>query len=219
MARDRISYRNLWALTVLCLLRERPMHPYEMQRLIRQRHKDEFLDLKRGSLYHAIERLQKAELIEVVETSREGRRPERTTYRLSERGELEVLDWLRELLAKPVREPSQFLAALSFLPHLSGEDAVDQLHARACRLELEIVALDAVLQRMVPQIGRIHLVEVEYLRAMRQAERDWVQAMSEDIRAGRLTWDRASFGCSGTPQANDPVNTPQIDPQTRRNPS
>lgn len=197
MARDRISYRNLWALTVLCLLRERPMHPYEMQRLIRQRHKDEFLDLKRGSLYHAIERLQKAGLIEVVETSREGRRPERTTYRLSERGELEVLDWLRELLAKPVREPSQFLAALSFLPHLTAEDAVDQLHERASRLDLEILALDAVLRKMVPLIGRAVLVEVEYVRAMRQAELEWVRALDVDIRSGRLTWDRASLGCSG----------------------
>jgi DNA-binding PadR family transcriptional regulator len=197
MARDHISYRNLWALTVLCLLRERPMHPYEMQRLIRQRHKDEFLDLKRGSLYHAIERLQKAGLIEAVETTREGRRPERTTYRLSDRGELEVLEWLRELLAKPVREPSQFLAALSFLPHLSADDAVDQLHARASRLELEILALDAVLEKMVPQIGRAVLVEIEYVRAMRQAELEWVRALGVDIRSGRLTWDRASLGCGG----------------------
>ena len=197
MTTDRVSYRNLWALTVLCLLRERPMHPYEMQRLIRQRHKDEFLDLKRGSLYHAIERLQRAGLIEVVETSREGRRPERTIYRLSERGELEVLDWLRELLAKPVREPSQFLAALSFLPQLTAEDAVEQLHARASRLELEMLVLDAVLAKMVPQIGRAVLVEVEYVRAMRQAEREWVIALGEDIRAGRLTWERTFLGCTG----------------------
>src|SRR6516225_7758067 len=115
MSCGRINYRNLWALTVLCLLRQRPMHPYEMQRLIRQRHKDEFLDLKRGSLYHAIERLQKAGLIEVVQTSREGKRPERTVYRLSEKGDREIIDWLRELLAKPVQEASLFLAAMSFV--------------------------------------------------------------------------------------------------------
>jgi DNA-binding PadR family transcriptional regulator len=219
MTHQPISYRNLWALTVLCLLRERPMHPYEMQRLIRQRHKDEFLDLKRGSLYHAIERLQRAELIEVVETSREGRRPERTTYRLTARGELEVLDWLRELLAKPVREPSQFLAALSFLPHLSSEDAVEQLHARACRLQLEIIALDAILRKMVPQIGRAVLVEVEYLRAMRQAELEWVRALAEDLRAGRLTWDREALGgCAAPPwtEPNDPLNSPQPNPENRR---
>jgi DNA-binding PadR family transcriptional regulator len=191
---ERINYRNLWALTVLCLLRQRPMHPYEMQRLIRQCHKDEFLDLKRGSLYHAIERLQRAGLIDVVETSREGRRPERTVYQLTEAGELEVLNWLRELLAKPVSEPSQFLAALSFLPHLSTEDALDQLHERASRLEMAIIGLDAVLQKLVPRIGRAVLVEVEYARAMKQAELEWVRSLSEDLRAGRLTWGREGPG-------------------------
>lgn len=193
MARERISNRNLWALTVLCLLRQRPMHPYEMQRLIRQCHKDEFLDLKRGSLYHAIDQLQKAGLIEVVETIREGRRPERTIYRLSERGDLEVLDWLRELLAKPACEPSPFVAALSFLPHLSAEDAADQLQQRAFRLELEIVSLNAVLEKMTPQIGRMVLIEVEYVRAMKQAEREWVRAVSADLRAGRLSVDREAL--------------------------
>ena len=95
------SSRNLWCLTVLCLLREGPRHPYEMQRLIRERHKDDFLQLKPGSLYHAIERLAKAGLIEEMETSREGRRPERTVYRLTECGDVEALAWLRGLLSKP----------------------------------------------------------------------------------------------------------------------
>ena len=114
--------RNLWCLTVLCLLREGPRHPYEMQRLIRERHKDDFLQLKPGSLYHAIERLAKAGLIEEVETSREGRRPERTVYRLTECGDVEALEWLRGLLSKPVREPSQFVAAMSFVAHLTPDD-------------------------------------------------------------------------------------------------
>lgn len=196
MSRSNSSARNLWALTVLCLLRERPMHPYEMQRLIRDRHKDQLIDLKRGSLYHAIERLHRANLIEIVETSREGRRPERTVYRLTETGEREVLDWLRELLAKPVREPSQFLAALSFVPHLSADDVLDQLHSRVHRLEMEIFSIDAILQKLIPCIGRAVLVEVEYARAMKNAELEWVRSISEDIRAGRLTWpERCASAC------------------------
>src|SRR5689334_6393452 len=152
MSQARGGHRNLWALTVLCLLRERPMHPYEMQRLIRQRHNDAFLDLKRGSLYHAIERLERAGLIEIVETSREGRRPERTVYRLTEKGEREALDWLRELLAKPVSEPSQFLAAMSFVLHLPADDVLDQLTERVHRLEMGLVALDAIMRTLTPQI-------------------------------------------------------------------
>ena len=69
--------RTLWSLAVLGLLREAPMHPYEMQRQMHRRHTDDLLALKRGSLYHAINQLQRDGLIEPVEISREGRRPER----------------------------------------------------------------------------------------------------------------------------------------------
>ena len=40
--------RTLWSLSVLALLRERPMHPYELQRQMHLRHTDERLGLKRG---------------------------------------------------------------------------------------------------------------------------------------------------------------------------
>src|SRR5260370_7075496 len=119
MALDKPDHRNLWSLTVLCLLRIRRMHPYEIQRLIRDYHKDEFLELKRGSLYHAIERLRSAGLIDPVETFREGRRPERTVYRLTGLGEQEGVDWLRQLLAKPVPDSTQSFAPLTFLSVLS----------------------------------------------------------------------------------------------------
>jgi len=165
------------------------MHPYEMQRLIRDWHKDEFLDLRRGSLYHAIERLRRAGWIEALETSREGRRPERTVYRLTESGARGGIDWLRELLAKPLCEPTQFFAALSFLPQLSPEDVLDRLQERVGLLEAEIADLNGVLQTMVPRIGRLVLVEVEYARAMWQAELAWVKSLLDDLRGGALTWD------------------------------
>jgi DNA-binding PadR family transcriptional regulator len=183
------GHRNLWELTVLCLLRGRPMHPYEMHRLIREWHKCDFLDLKRGSLYHAIERLRRGGFIEVVETSREGRRPERTVYRQTQTGEREVLAWLRGLLAEPVHEPSQFMAALSYVAHLSPQDAALQLEDRCHCLEAEIAEFDRGLQEWEPRIGRLLMLETEYLRAMRQAELAWLRGLIDDLRAGRLTWD------------------------------
>jgi DNA-binding PadR family transcriptional regulator len=186
--RQKSGRRNLWSLTVLCLLRVRPMHPYEMQRLIREWHKDEFLDLKRGSLYHAIEQLRRAGCIEAMETSREGKRPERTVYRLTEAGDQQVHDWLRTMLARPLREPTQFFAALSFLPHLTPQSVLEQLQERTGLLEKEIDNLNMVLATMVPKIGRLVLIEVEYARALRQAELAWVHSLIEDLQRGRLVW-------------------------------
>jgi DNA-binding PadR family transcriptional regulator len=180
-------------LTVLCLLRERPRHPYEMQRVIRQRRNDNFLDLKRGSLYHAIARLQHGGLIAAVETQREGRRPERTVYKLTDAGERAVLGWLRDLLAKPGQVSTPFFAALSFLAHLRPEDVLAQLASRADRLEAEIAGTDAVLREIMPKIGRLVLVELEYTQAMRRAELEWVRALSEDVRTGRLPWTLPCF--------------------------
>jgi DNA-binding PadR family transcriptional regulator len=205
MSYSRPTSRNLWSLTVLCLLRASPMHPYEMQRRIREWHKDEFLDLKRGSLYHAIERLRRAGLIVAVETSREGRWPERTVYRLTAQGEREVIEWLQQLLARPVREPTQFFAALSFLPLLTPESTLLQLQERVGLLESEINGLEMVLKTMVPKIGRLVLVEIEYARAMRQAELAWVKSLIEDLRTGNLKWDpKALMECSQENVAHGP---------------
>jgi DNA-binding PadR family transcriptional regulator len=165
------------------------MHPYELQRRIRDWHKDEFLDLKRGSLYHAIARLHKQGAIEPIQTTREGRRPERTVYRLTEAGERQMLAWLQEMLANPVREPTQFFAALSFLPQLSPECVRAQLRQRVALLEAKIADLDTVLKTMVLRIGRLVLIEVEYERAMRQAELAWVRSLQNELETGTLRWD------------------------------
>lgn len=192
---------NLWSLTVLCLLRVRPMHPYEMQRLIREWHKDDFLDLKRGSLYHAIDRLRKETLIEAVETTREGRRPERTVYRLTDKGGQAVLDWLRDMLARPTKETSQFFAALSFLPVLHPDSVLEQMRQRVAQLGTDIAGLEAVLATMVPRIGRLVLVEVEYALAMKKAELGWVRSLMEDLQAGKLRWDPEALRTPVSPPA------------------
>ena len=79
--------RSPLALAVLTLLVEAPSHPYEMQRKLVERGKDEVIQFKPASVYRMIERLEQGGLIEVMGTDREGKRPERTVYRITEDGE------------------------------------------------------------------------------------------------------------------------------------
>ena len=60
------------------------MHPYRMQQLIRERGKDQVVNVRqRASVYQAIERLQRDGLIEVRETQRDENWPERTVSTLA----------------------------------------------------------------------------------------------------------------------------------------
>lgn len=187
--RDIDSHHGLWDLSVLCFLRERSMHPYEMQRLLLERHWDEVLVLKRGSLYHAIKRLLHSRLITATGVSRDGRRPERTTYRITPLGEKELVRWLREMVAVPLREPSVFMASVNFLIHLTPSDAIAQLESRAQRLAQEISATEIAMKPVAARIPRFHLLEGEYLLWMRKAELQWVRSLVTDLRSGQLTWN------------------------------
>lgn len=186
---DEVRHHSLWDVAVLGMLHEQPMHPYEMQRLLRERHKDDVLVLKKGSLYHAINRLLDGGLIEVVKTSREGKRPERTTYRITPDGEVALIRWLREKIAVPRREPSMFMASISFLVYLTPKDATAQLELRCERLRQEVAGWETSLKQLSGWLPRIHLVESEYLLVQLQAELKWTQAVVADLQSGALTWD------------------------------
>src|SRR5215469_6283966 len=92
------------ALAVLEVLHECPRHPYDIHQTMQEREVWRMVKLTTGSLYHTIERLADDGLIEVVETSRAGRRPERTTYRVTEAGMDAFAARLRALVAEPVTE-------------------------------------------------------------------------------------------------------------------
>jgi len=184
---------GLWEIAVLSMLQEEPMHPYRMQRLLHERHKDEMLVLKRGSLYHAIRRLLRWKLIEVAGKQRDGRRPERTAYRMTRDGKHELLRALHRTLGTPRREPSEFMAALSFLVYLDAKDATARLEERERWLGGAIREHSAGLKSVARHVGRIHLIESEYLIAMQKAERTWVREIIRDLRSGRLRWDLAEI--------------------------
>lgn len=177
------------ALAVLRLLDAEPMHPYEMQQRIRDYAIDRVVKVAHGSLYHTVERLADQGLIEPVETSREGRRPERTVYAITERGRDEARARLREFIARPAEEYPSFGMTLAFIQMLTPDEAAGLLDRRLVAVEAVVAAHDAVIDGLAKQgIGRVHVVEVEYLISRMRAEMEFVRALSEDIKTGRLTW-------------------------------
>jgi DNA-binding PadR family transcriptional regulator len=171
---------NPLALAVLSTLSERPMHPYEMATTMRSRGKELSIKLNYGSLYTVVGNLAKHGLIEAMGAGREGRRPERTVYRLTEAGRKELEDWMAELIAVPVKEYPQFEAALSELPVLTPGHTLELLRDRVSALEQAIADTRAELAGLT-WLPRLFLLEAEYHVAMREAELRWVRGLVAEL--------------------------------------
>jgi DNA-binding PadR family transcriptional regulator len=139
---------NPLALAVLALLFERPMHPYEMAATLKERHKEESIKLRYGSLYTVIDALVKRGDVVARATSRAGNRPERTVYELTPSGLDELRDWMRDLLRHPAKEFTQFEAGLSLLPVLPPEEAVSLLRDRALHLSGKVWQMEGQLAEL-----------------------------------------------------------------------
>ena len=176
MARRR-KVGNLLALSLLNLLMQRPMYPYEMASVLRGRGKDESIKINWGSLYTIVQNLEKYGFIEAVEVAREGRQPERTTYQITDAGRAELMDWLRELLSVPEREYTRFEAALGESAILPPDELASLLRQRLDTLDAVNAQTEAELVTVQTQIPRLFLIESEYYLALRRAEADWVRAL------------------------------------------
>jgi DNA-binding PadR family transcriptional regulator len=179
----RRAVSNPLALAVLVTLCERPMHPYEMATTMRSYGKERSIKLNYGSLYTVVGNLARHGLIEAMGAGREGRRPERTVYRITDAGRKELDDWMAELIAVPVKEYPQFEAALSELSVLGPDRTMALLRERIRALERAEADVRAELAGL-PGLPRLFLLEAEYHLAMRDAELAWVRRLVREFEDG-----------------------------------
>jgi len=178
---------NPLALAVLAHLWERPMHPYELAATMRERGKEQSIKLNYGSLYTVVEALERENLIVPQETVREGRRPERTVYAITEAGRVKLFGWMRELLSKPVKEYPQFTGALSIAGVLPPAEVADLIEERARRLEQETQERRALMADLMQRgLARLFLIEEEHRVVLAEAEMEWVRELAGEIRRGSI---------------------------------
>ena len=176
------------ALTVLGMLHTRPLHPYGIQRLIKQWGKDQVVNVsQRVSLYRTIDRLHAAGLVSVAETERDQQYPERTIYKITDAGRAATREWLEEMLAVPKQEFPEFPAALSHVMMLTPEEALGLLERREALLAAVHQGLEAGLASTAG-MPRVISLEAEYVLATASAQLAWVRSIIDDLRTGQLSW-------------------------------
>lgn len=174
---------NPLGLVVLAFLQERPMHPYELGRLLKARNKQESIKYRHASLYMVVKQLLRDGYIEPQETTRAGQLPERTTYALTPSGQEVLLRQMRELVAVPVKEYPAFEAALALIVVLPPDDVAVLLGERLEALRLRI---DELRKRTQPRedVEWVHMIEYEYELALAEAEHKYVRRLRSQVASG-----------------------------------
>ncbi|BAW04453.1 PadR family transcriptional regulator [Nocardia seriolae] len=187
--------RSPLAMAVLGILHLEPMHPYAIQRRIKEWGKDKVVNVgQRAQLYKTIARLLEAGLVAVRETGRDQQYPERTVYEITDAGRTACLAWINEMVSTPRNEFPEFPAALSFLMLLSPDSARSELEKRANALRAKLDEIDAgTAQARQYGLPRITLLEDEYARAVTAAELHWLEGVLADLADGSLTWSWESL--------------------------
>ena len=185
---------------MLAYLSRRPMHPYELSRTLREHGDERSIRFNHGSLYMVVNQLAKAGFVAEQETTRAGRRPERTVYALTDAGRRELHDWLRELVEEPRHEYPHFVAALALIAALPPSEVVELLERRLRRLAGERAEIRALIDGAVA--GGVHplfLVEEEYRLALLDAESSFVERFVAQITHPDTGWGPLWAGFHGEP--------------------
>ena len=180
---EKRKVANLMALAVLATVVQRPMHRYEMASVMRARGKDRDMDIKWGSLYTVVQNLEKNGYLESIGVTRQGARPERTLYQITDAGRDELIAWTRELIAEPEAEHTRFIAGLSVLAVLSPQEVVELLRRRVDLLTETIEALQHQIEQ-ASDVLRLFLIEDDYRIAMTRAEIDWTRSLLDELSTG-----------------------------------
>jgi DNA-binding PadR family transcriptional regulator len=193
--KTRPRQRSPLAMVILGFVLEAPSHAYRMHELIKQRGKDNVVNVaQRNSVYQTINQLLAAGLIRVRETLQDEGRPERVVYEITPLGKKTFYAWLEGMLGEPRHEFNEFPAALATVMALSPETVIVQLHKRVQPLKQQLADSSASSKALLSKgLPRFCMLDDEYKQVLAKAEIKWLGNLIEDLASGEMTWSEKSL--------------------------
>ncbi|SDF91870.1 Transcriptional regulator PadR-like family protein [Fontibacillus panacisegetis] len=173
-------------LSILGLLLEENLHPYEISLRMKERFLDQKGQFKIGSLYYAVDQLEKQSYIEAVETIRSENRPDKTVFRITDKGRTYFHKLLIERLRDTEPPYHPMYIALVFAGKGDQLDIAQVLKERIQDTEHMVniyYQVYAEHRGIVPR-SVLHLMVGQYEHA--KTELSWLKRLLAETEEGRL---------------------------------
>ncbi len=174
-------------LVILGLLRERPLYGYEIKQIIEE-HMSDWTSIAFGSIYFALDKLTEEQYVEKVGIEREGKRPSRSVYQITEAGRAEFLRLLRAVWGELEREYFSFDIGLAFMDALPLDEIENFLRRRVAQLEEVLSYLDSHQQEELGkhEAPRWAVAIFNHSRIHFQAELTWTRDLLTQVDSGQF---------------------------------
>lgn len=185
-----------------CVKIFQPVHGYDVRRELVSWHVEEWASLAPGSIYNALKTLTKEAMVEVVGTKQVGGRPERTTYRITKKGDQELSELLRDTLwtVRPLVDP--LVATLSLMGFIKRDELISALEARTASIEGAIKHGEYAIEAIDNEDTPAHVREmIRLINARMGSELAWSKAFITRLRAGE-------YRTLGDPVSKEPATRP-----------
>lgn len=192
-------------LAILGLLKEHPMHGYELRKQLGQR-LGLFWTVSFGSLYPTLKKLERRGMVEKVASEVDERPRRKQVYRITAEGEDDFLALLGELDGDTLEE-EKFSLRLTFFSYLRPEIRLRLLERRRVYLEERLAQADRALQRALRL--RADTYTIALMRHGKNGLHNDIVWLDELIAAERLriSEERGEHDTTWHPEAAPPTTT------------
>jgi|SRR5690554_2325437 len=169
-------------LVILGILSQQPLHGYEIKHIIED-HMGDWTDIKFGSIYFALSKLAEAGDIEVVEENHSGKRPAKTIYQITSKGQTEFLRLLKKMWTEDKQTIYPFDIAIFFMNKLTKDEVEKYLKSRIEALEEKLIFLKEHKDehQKSPYIPQQVFAIINHSYLHLEAELKWVEQLLQNL--------------------------------------
>jgi DNA-binding PadR family transcriptional regulator len=190
---------------ILALLESGPSHGWQMKSRIEAALGPEYGGLNRGYIYEVIHKMEREGTITSQVQTQAGMRPDRSVHEITERGRVQLTEWLHEPVRRSAGFRDEFVQKV-LAASLRGGDAVrDFCRRQRQALLAESRTLQALRRERDNDPGAAFTIEVAILRT--NAELECVEAA--EARAGQRLVELPAADAQELPD-RAPANAPGV---------